>query len=226
MKSLMVLGAFALAAVGTSAHGATVLQIDVNSLTAVASGSKFDTSFTGALVLSKDASSNLPAVLRNGVGFGLGFGGPYNGARLAFSATFNFVAGDITGLGLSVGVDANGDNVIDNTYSTSVSAGVGNIIPDAGKPGSFIVAAVTNSGAFDSLTFGGVDVSDFFGLLSPGNFLNFAIDGALLNATSRSDTDVNVDIFVHASIIPLPSPAGLASVGLVGVLGLRRRRSS
>lgn len=224
MKSLIALSACALAAVSSAANGGTVVQIDVNSLSAAASGTKFDTSFTGTLSLSKDASSNLPAVLRDGVGFGLGFGGPYSGSRLAFSAVFSFVGGDITGLGVNVGVDANGDNIIDDTYSTSITAGLGNILADAGKPGSFIVAAVTHDGAFNGLTFGGVDVSEFFGIFSPGNFLSFAIDGALLNSTSRTDSDVDVDIFVHASIIPLPTPVGLCTAGLVGICGLGRRR--
>lgn len=218
IRSLIVAAGLA-AGLSGSALAGTVVQLDVNSLTAVASGGTFDSAFTGSLVLSKDSNSALANVLKDGVGSGIGFTGPFSGASFAFSATFNFVAGDITGIGLSVGAGA-------DTYTALVNAGTGNVLPDPGSPGNFIVAASTRDGTFNGLTFAGVDVSEFFNFLAPGNFINFKITGAAINGTSRTDSDVDIDIFATTEVIPLPNPVSMASIGLVGLAGLRRRRSA
>lgn len=218
MKISSLIVAVGLAAgLSGSALAGTVVQLDVNSLTAVASGNTFNSSFTGTLTLSKDANSALANVLKDGVGSGIGFTGPFTGASFAFSATFTFTGGDITGVGLSVGAGS-------DTYTAVVNSGTGNILPDPGSPGNFIVSAATHDGTFNGLTFAGVDVSEFFNFLAPGNFINFKITGTAVNGTSRTDSDVDIDIFATTEVIPLPNPVGLASVGLVGLVGLRRRR--
>lgn len=218
------------AAVGLSgsALAATVVQLDVNSLTATATGGTFNQNFTGTITLAKDANSSLANVLKDGQGVGIGFTGPYSGANLSFTAIFNFMNGNITGMGIEIGVDKDGDTVFEDVYTATVNSGMGNILPDAGDPGSWIIAASTRDGMFSNPTFAGVDVSEFFGPLvaSPGNFINFKIDGAAINGMSRSDNDVDIDIFVNTRIIPLPTPVAMASIGLVGLASIRRRRAS
>lgn len=225
IRNLIVAAGIAVGVSG-SAFAATVVQLDVNSLTAVAAGNTFNSAFTGSLTLAKDGNSALANVLKNGQGVGIGFTGPYSGANFSFAATFNFVNGNITGLGLDVGVDTNNDTVIDDTYTAIVNAGMGNILADAGNPGSYIVAASTRDGTFNSMSFAGVDVSEFFNFLAPGNFINFKITGSAINGATRTDTDVDIDIFATTEIIPLPTPVGMAACGLVGVAGIRRRRNA
>ncbi|HBS30105.1 MAG TPA: hypothetical protein DEB06_11815 [Phycisphaerales bacterium] len=223
MKTSLLLAAGLVAGLSGSAMAATEVQLDVNGLTAVASGTTFNASFTGSLTLSGDANSSLQSVLLDGAAAG-GFTGPFAGALLSFAATFSFVGGNISGVGIAVGVDTNADTVIDDTYTTSVVGGVGNIDADAGVPGAWVVTAKTAGGAFNSATFAGVNVSDFFNMLLPGNFINFKINGSAINGSTRTDNDVDIDIFARTQIIPLPSAVGLASVGLFGVAGVRRRR--
>jgi len=225
MNRHRILIGLVLAAAAGSAQAATEVQLDVNGLQAVAAGGTFGTSFTGSLTLSADANSSLASIFKNGAPAG-GFTGPYTGlAVLAFSATFSFVGGDISGIGISVGVDTNADTFIDNTYTTSIAAGMGNIDDDKGKPGDFIITARTFGGMFNAATFAGVDVSEFFGFSNPGNFINFKVTGALLNGSSHTDNDVDIDIFVRTPAIPLPTSAGMASIGLLGLAGVRRRRA-
>ncbi|HBS30106.1 MAG TPA: hypothetical protein DEB06_11820 [Phycisphaerales bacterium] len=209
-----------------AAFGATEVQIDVNGLTATASGGVFNQFFTGTLTLAHDSNSSVAGVLRDGVS-GAGFTGPFvnTGAstNMNFAATFTFNNGDITGVGLSVGVSSANNMVIDNTYAASVGPGLGNIDTDKGKAGDFLITARTFGGVFNAATFGGVSVAEFFGFSNPGNFINFKVSGpGKLNGENRSDDDVDIDVFVRP--IPLPSAAALAGVGLLGVAGLRRRR--
>lgn len=223
MKRQATLIGLALAAMAGTAQAATEVQLDVNSLTVVASGGTFNTSFTGSLALTGDANSSLTSVLKDGAA-DPGFTGPYAGTALSFMATFSFTNGDISGIGISVGVDLNADTVIDDTYTTTVAPGMGNIDTDKGRPGDFIITARTFGGMFSGTTFAGVDVSEFFGMSNPGNFINFKVNGASLNGASRSDNDVDIDIFVRP--IPLPSGAGMAAVGLIGLASVRRRRGA
>jgi len=223
MKKCALIAAGLVAGIAGSAMAGTEIQLDVNGLTAVAAGSTFNSSFTGTLTLSGDTNSSLAAVLKDSSN-AAGFSGPYTGAALSFSAVFSFAAGNISGIGITVGVDTNADTFIDDVYTTSVLGGVGNIDPDAGLTGGWVVTAKTTQGSFNGSTYAGVDVSEFFGMLVPGNFINFKINGSLINGMSRTDSDVDIDIFARTSVIPLPSAVGMASVGLIGVAGIRRRR--
>lgn len=224
MKAIVIGIAGALATVG-AAEAATVAQLDVNGLTAVASDPGFGANYTGTLTLSDDANSGLFQVLKDGISQG-SFGGPYTGTNFAFSATFAFVNGNITGVGYTVSVASAMDGMFDDVYSATIVAGVGNIAADPGKPGSYIVAAATNSGSFSDSIFGGVDVSEFMGSDLVGHFLSFKIDGLLIDGDTLTDDDVDIEIFIRQGvIIPLPTPVGLAGAGLLGLAAIRRRRS-
>lgn len=225
MKKSILLAAGLVAGLAGSAMAGTEVQLDVNGLTAVAAGNTFNSSFTGTLTLSGDANSSLQSILKDGAA-AAGFTGPYTGAALSFSAVFSFAGGNISGVGITVGVDTNADTFIDDIYSTSVLAGVGNIDPDAGVPGGWVVTARTTQGSFNAATYAGVDVSEFFGMLVPGNFINFKINSSAINGATRTDSDVDIDIFARTSIIPLPSAVGMASVGLISIAGVRRRREA
>ena len=225
MKNLTLVAAVAAGGLAGSASAATIVQMDVNAVTAVASGPAFGPGYTGNLTLSKNSASGLFGMLKNGNGVGIGFGGPYTGANFAFTATFSFNAGAITGIGYTLKISSALNGTLDNIYSASVVPGVGNILNDPGKPGSYIVGAETDGGSFNASTFGGVSVSEFIGTDLPGNFLNFKIDGALINGASKTDNNVDIDIFVTTNVIPLPTPVGLASAGLIGLVAVRRRRN-
>ncbi len=225
MKTCVLGAAIVVAGLAGSANAATIVQMDVNSVTATAGSPAFGPGYTGNLTLSKNGNSGLFGMLKNGNGIGIGFGGPYTGANIAFNATFSFNAGAITGIGFQLKVASALNGVLDNIYMASIVPGVGNILNDPGKPGSYIVAAQTFGGSFNTNSFGGVDVSEFTGSDLPGNFLNFKIDGNLINGSTKTDNDVDIDIFVTSNAIPLPTPLALASAGLLGIAAIRRRRA-
>lgn len=225
MKTRFFGFAIAIAGLAGSTQAATIVQMDVNSVTATAGSPAFGPGYTGNLTLSNDGNSGLFGMLKNGNGIGIGFGGPYVGGNMSFSAVFSFNAGAITGIGFQLKVASALNSVLDNIYMASIVPGVGNILNDPGKPGSYIVAAQTFGGSFNTNSFGGVDVSEFTGTSLPGNFLNFKIDGNLINGTSKTDADVDIDIFVTSNAIPLPTPVALASAGLLGLAAIRRRRA-
>ena len=222
MKTTLFGAAIVSIAAGT-ANAATMVQMDVNGLTATTSGPNFGLNYTGSLTLSGD--SGLFGMLVDGSSVGIGFNGPYTGTNFDLSATFTFNSGDITGIGLTVRTSSAMNGVLDDVYTAQILSGNGNILPDMGKPGAFIVAAQTDGGGFSDAVFGGVDVSDFLNTTLVGNFLNFKIDGGLVNNGSKTDPDVDIDIFVRNSVIPLPTPVGLASVGLLSLAAVRRRRA-
>ena len=226
MKNYVIAAAMAIAGAAGSAQATTIVQMDVNSVTAVASNGGFGTNYTGSLTLSTNANTRLEAMLKNEAP-AAGFGGPYAGANVSFDAIFNFNAGAITGIGYTLKVSSGLNGVLNNIYMASVVPGSGGIIFHPGSlPGQpeFFVAAATEGGSFNSATFGGVDVSEFLGFDLPGNFLNFKLHGNAINSASRTDNDVDIDIFVTTNIIPLPTPVGLACAGLVGIAAVRRRR--
>ncbi|MFG0274468.1 MAG: hypothetical protein ACF8QF_05375, partial [Phycisphaerales bacterium] len=62
-SGLIAVGAFAFAG---AANAGSLLQIDLNSLTATASSAGFSTSFTGTISLSHDGNSTLNGIKING----------------------------------------------------------------------------------------------------------------------------------------------------------------
>jgi len=236
-KQIAVIGAAAFASV---AYGGRELQIDVNSLTTSvmdampgAAGSTFEVDsyvannvdgsggtprgggfgldFTGSISMTDDATSILAGVLIDGMSQSI------NGTLSTFSGQIDFVNGDVDGGNFTVTVLEN-DGITLNSYTAQITQGVGDISTQAGAPGQFSIDGLTFEGFFSSDVFAGVDVSDW-NEAEPliGSFIQFKFAP---NA-SGVDTDSDIDIFV---VIPLPAGGALASAGLIGLLGVRRRR--
>lgn len=181
--------------------GGSSLVLDVNSFSATASGSTFNASFTGTLTLAADASAGLFSVVKDGVGAGIGFDGPYAGSAFQFAGTWTFVSGNITGASMQVRLSTANNGVFDNIFSADIPAGAANIFSDTTPSGFFISAALSNC-AFNDDTFGGVAIPEFFGAALNGSFFTFKVDATQLNGGSRTDNDVDMDIAV--SVAPAP----------------------
>lgn len=192
--------------------GGSSLVLDINSYSATASGSTFNSSFTGTLTLAADANSGLFSILKNGMGVGIGFAGPYSGSAFQLAATWTFSSGNITGASMQVRISTLNNGVFDNVFSADIVPGVGNIFSDFTPSGFYVSAALTDC-AFNAATYGGVDVSEFFGATFGGSFLSFKVDANQLNGASRTDTDVDMDLAM--SIAPAPCPGDGNGDGIV-----------
>ncbi len=194
---------------GAGVASATIeLQIDVNALTAAASGPGFDENFTGSVDLSDNGNSALAGILIDGVQ--QAFAGTLND----FTGTINLNNGDVTGGSFTVAV-LESDNVTINTYSATISSGAGDVNSQAGQ--GFNIDGLTFQGMFSSSTFAGVDVSAWFDAQPlTGSFLQFAFNPNMQGVDTQSD----IDIFVT---VPLPAGGAMAFVGLAGLASVRRR---
>lgn len=227
LTRVLVVGA-GLAIGGASASLATVtLQIDVNGLSAQSKDSGGanvafgGVTHTGSVAMSNDGNSVVNSV---GIVTGSSFAAAANGWTInSFIGSILLSGGLVTGGSVYLEVT---DGTFTDSFSatiadTSASANPGKVETFAG--GGFTIDGLIFSGTFvdggaDS-KFAGYDVSQFLvsnGLLT-GSFLNFVFnpDGSGLDANS------DMDLFV---VIPLPTSAGLASLGLAGLAGTRRRR--
>ncbi len=215
LNGLVTCGVVAL--VAGSTLGDTVLQIDIDALSAKAD-SAFSATYTGGLHVfntAADPDTDLDAkildVLIDGVAQGTG--GATVGA-FHFDMTIAFSAGKITSGLVTVKVDQTGS---EQTYSASLSPSSGVAILDVGG-GYFVIGGLTFAGTFATPagTFLGVDISTWGSAQPvPGSFSDIAFNPD----SSHEDSDTDVDLF----IIPLPSGAALAGVGLSGLLVRRRR---
>lgn len=236
-KQIAVIGAAACASV---AFGGRELQIDVNSLTtsvmdggpgmtpssftvepevsysggnpdATPRGGGFGVDFTGSISMAEDATSILAGVLIDGLSQSI------NGTLSSFSGQIDFLNGDVDGGQFTVSV-LESDAVTVNTYTAQIMSGEGGINTQAGSPGQFSIDGLTFEGFFSSDLFAGVDVSDW-NETEPltGSFIEFKF----APDETGTDTDTDIDIFV---IVPLPAGGALATVGLVGLASVRRRR--
>ncbi len=201
----------------TGALADQVFQVDVDALTAEATGA-FSETFTGDLHVfntAADPDSNGNAeildVLINGAAQGTGGAGV---GDFAFDMSISFTDGKITSGSLHLAVDQAGS---ENTYTASIGTTSSSAILDIG--GIFIIGGLTFDGLFDAPagTFLGVDVTPW-GDEQPdlGSFAQIAFqpDG------SFTDADTDVDVFIS---VPTPAAAGMASVGFLTLLGRRRR---
>lgn len=213
-KVAAVAAAFAgLTAFGaSSAQATTVLQFDVNSLTAQANGTlPFSSTFTGTIVLSDDADSVLSDILINGAAQGIAAG------QLAdFQGEIELVNGQVVG-GFFYLEDTSG-----NSYQASIAASGQVTDIGGGDPGPYLINGLTFNGTFSSNTFAGVDVSAWSDNQPlSGSFLQFKFGPN----DQGIDVNVDADIFV---VVPNPAVAAgaLPLLGLIGAGYIRRRRQA
>ena len=200
------------------------LQIDTDALSALAD-SAFSATYTGDLrIYNTLADPDIDAtpdakildVLINGAAQGTG-GATYD--KFHFDMNIEFLLGEIVTGDVTIKVDQSGS---EQTYTATLGASSGGAILDVGG-GFFIIGGQTFEGLFSSPagTFLGVDISPW-GATQPlaGRFADIALNPRdMFGDGVIQDEDTDVDIFV----IPLPGAAGLASLGIMGLV-LRRRR--
>ncbi len=212
MKHVSVI--LALAGSAGLAMGQDLLQIDIDALSAQASGPFSDT-FTGDLLVfgslanpDIDGDASILDVIIDGNSQNTG------GAatdEFSFEMSIFFDGGNVVSGELFVSHDANGS---ENTYSTALVPTDESAILDAGT--FFIISALTTSGNWTDSngTFLGVNVAPW-GQNVDGFFaqINFQPD------SNFTDTDTDVDVFMF---VPAPGTALGLVVGL-GLMGRRRR---
>ncbi len=195
------------AAFAGSAQAASVLQFDINAMSASTGGAAFSTTFTGTITLSMNTKTTLTEVLIDGSAQGIAAG-----LLNDFSGTITLANGVVTGGSFTI------EDTSLNTYSASIISGSGSATPSAGQTGPFRIDGLTFLGTFSSNTFATVDVSDWFNAQPlGGSFLQFKFGPNMAGV----DDDADIDIFV---VVPTPTAFGLAGLGLVGIGAARRRR--
>lgn len=217
MKKTLILAAAASLASAPVVLADDVLQIDVDALSAVASGA-FSETFTGSLHVFNTAAdedfnenAEILDVLIDGDAQGTGGAGV---DEFSFDMVLNFSGGNITSGTIEVAVDQGGS---ENTYAADVAATSGGSILDIG--GTFLIGGLTFDGLFASPagTFLGVDISRWGDVQPvPGRFAQIAFEPNGDNI----DEDTDVDVFIA---IPTPAGAAMAGLGLLGVAARRRR---
>lgn len=211
MNKCCMLAAATLVGLGGAglASADTILQFDVNSLTATANGA-FGTGFTGSVTLADDVNSSLAGMLIDGVNQNIAAG------QLAdFTGSITITAGAVTGGSFTI-MDTSGA-----TYSASILGGSGSVGTSAGQTGPFTIDGLTFNGVFANLSggtdFAGVDVTAWNQVpMITGSFLEFKFGPNLQGV----DDDADVDIFAS---VPTPAAATMGLAGLAG-LGVTRRR--
>lgn len=212
-KKRLALSAAAIlaAALGASEASAdSVLQFDVNGLTATAvptggGALPFSTSFTGTVTLEDDGNSSLAGIFIDSTDQG------YAGTLSDFTGSIFISSGAVTGGSFTI-TDTGGD-----FYTASILGG-GSVGTAVGQSGPFTIDGLTFAGDFSDAMFANVDIS-IFEAEEPvsGSFLEFTFGP---DGTTGIDSDADIDVFV---VVPSPS-AALAAIPMLGILGLRRRR--
>ena len=181
------------------AGGAPVLQMDINSLTAMVPGGFDGLTQTGPVFLSMDGNSSFAALLINGLsepGF--------TGVLSDFQGTVNLENGVVVGGTFHVEL-ASGE-----TYDTAIAIGVGTVDMSVGETGPFTMDGETFSGEFDNLlngaghNFGSVDVTPWHeNQPDPGSFFMIKLDAT--EGVVTTDDDVDIEIFVIPGTPPPPN---------------------
>lgn len=210
MASKTLIAAFAgLAVAAGHASAASLLQLDVNTLTAQAQdaaggNSAFGgTNHTGSVAFSANANSTLVDLFIDGQAQNIAAG-----QLSTFTGVINLVNGAVTGGSLNVTL-ANAD-----TFNADIVPGIGQVNQAVGFGGFFIDGLLANA-TFSGASYAGADVSDFFNAQPlTGSFVSFQFNP---NANGRSNM-TDIDIWV------VPAPASMALLGLGGLVAARRRR--
>jgi len=210
-----------------SAHAASVLSLDLNSLAvqsrdSAGNAAAFDgLTHTGRLSLSKGANGFVSSVELDGVSQLTSFGSVMD----SITGEIFLNNGVVTGGSLTVAVTGSGDT---DTYTFSLAPDAQSKVVRVGS--GFLISSLTSGGAFDDSNFGGVDVSAFGGNALEGIFVQFLYQP---NDTGR-DRNADVELTINPAggpgpgpgVIPIPAAAwlGMAMMGGLGVQRYLRRR--
>ncbi|MCC5787764.1 MAG: PEP-CTERM sorting domain-containing protein [Phycisphaerales bacterium] len=209
MASKTLIAAFAgLAVAAGHASAQSLLQLDVNTLTAQArdaanNNSPFGgTNHTGSVAFSANANSSLVDIFIDGSAQNIAAG-----QLSSFTGVIDLVNGAVTGGSLSI--VASGD-----TFNADIASGIGQVNQAVGFGGFFIDGLLANA-TFSGSSFAGADVTPFFDAQPlTGSFVSFQFNP---NSNGRSNM-TDIDIWV------VPAPASMALLGLGGLVAARRRR--
>ncbi|MCC5787763.1 MAG: PEP-CTERM sorting domain-containing protein [Phycisphaerales bacterium] len=208
-KTLKIAVLAGMAALGAQASAASLLQLDVNVLTAQArdaagANSAFGgTTHTGSIAFNANPNSVLNELFIDGSNQNIA-----NGQLSTFTGVIELVNGQVSGGSLSMTLN-NSD-----TFNADIVAGQGQVTDISGFGGFFIDGLIT-SAFFNANSFAGVDITTFFDQQPlSGSFVNFQFNP---NVNGRSN-NTDIDIFV------VPAPASMALLGLGGLVATRRRR--
>ena len=209
LKTLKIAAAAGMAALGTHASAASLMQLDVNTLTAQArdaagSNSAFGgITHTGSVAFNANPNSSLAGLFIDGVNQNIA-----SGQLSSFSGVIDLVNGQVAGGSMSMTLN-NSD-----TFDADIVPGQGQVTDIVGFGGFFIEGLTTNA-IFNASTFAGANIQEFFDNQPlTGSFVNFQFNP---NVNGRSN---NTDIDVFA----VPAPASMALLGLGGLVAARRRR--
>ncbi len=200
---------------GLASAAESEIKFDWNSVATIATddndnATAFATDFDGRLHVSNVSNSGLLIFEdENGTPSFMA-----NGDQSEISALLDFSNGDIVGGNIEISVN-------DDIYTADIVPGTGQII-DGGT--GFEISGKTSNEQFNNDTFAGIDVSAFLNNPTGGDFINFDYNPGATPSMPGVDMDASFDVF--ATVIPLPHPAALAAVGVIGVGSLQRRRRS
>lgn len=219
MRKVSMIAAAGVLAAASSAMAAPVLQFDLNGFSVSIGGGSFGLNYSGTITFTK-GTGVLNELLRlpNGIGGGsvsLGNGGT---SLQSFTGSITFNNGQVSGGSLLV------RNSLNQTYSTNISAGSGQIGSFIG--GGFTVQAMTKQGFFSGANWGTISVADWFNVQGPaggaglpGSFLQFSF-----NPGGQSNATADMDLYVDVVPLPPAAWAGLATLAGVAVARRLRRR--
>lgn len=216
MKKSLVAAASVVAAVSGSAMASTVTQINpvFNPVRADVTAGAFPVgggTITGSLSLSQGAAPTFFSINTFNGAFFPGF------TVLSIAATINIVNNNVTSASFSVLMtDGSG-------FTATGGTSPGNDL--VWENGAYNVRGSISNFLLSGPLLAGVDVSAAFNAQPlSGSFFNFSFTPNTQAGGVGSFDDTTQLAFDVMRVIPLPTSVGMASIGLLGVAGVRRRR--